>query len=529
MTVKTTIIPLDPEGVDRIAEEIQTFFEEQGLSRREVLRIRLTMETMLLRLLAWEERPKTVSLSLGKRFRRPTVLLRYDGGAFDPSVTAEGGEEWSGRILASLGLAPSWSFRAGRNTLQLRIPKASGRSQLFWLAVAVVLAVVLGMAGGLLSDPVRTILDDALLTPIFNAFLGLITTFAGPMIFMTIAAGVFSIGDTASLNRIGKTMFARYLGTAFLVSVLTLAVVRPFLSLVDGSGQGSSQIQQISEMLFEILSKNPIQPFLDANTLQIIVLGVFAGIVLLILGERAKHVQAFVEECSIVLQMMMEAVCRLIPLFVFVSLLRQIWSGAVGQLLGLWKPFLLYLLVNVVFLAILTAEVSLRTRTSPVLLLKKAAPATLVAFTTASSMAAYSLSQETCKQRLGIRPRLFDFCFPLGIVIYMPSGVTTFVLLAGYLAEVYRIPVSPSWMVLAVILAAFLSVAVPPTPGAMLTCYGILLVQLGIPIEAMLMAVTLNVVLDFFMTAVDVLALQLELTSQAKMLNMVDEEILRRP
>ena len=111
----------------------------------------------------------------------------------------------------------------------------------------------------------------------------------------------------------------------------------------------------------------------------------------------------------------------------------------------------------------------------------------------------------------------------------MPSGVTTFALLAGYLAEVYQIPVSPAWFVLAWILAAFLSVAVPPTPGAMLTCYGILLVQLGIPMEGMLLAVTLNVGLDFFMTAMDVLTLQLDLVSQGKLLRMLDEETLRAP
>ena len=526
--MKTTTVPLDPAGVDRMAEEIQRFFEDQGLRRQEAARVRLTMETLLLRLLEREERPETVLFSLGKGLQRLTVRLRYAGAPFDPAGT-QPEEAWNGRLLTTLGLAPTWGYRSGWNTVRIRILKPSGKSSLLRLAAAVALAAVLGAAGTLLPEAVRTGITDALLTPVFDAFLGLITTFAGPMIFMTIAAGVFGIGDTAALGRMGKTLFVRYLATAFLVSAMTLAVVRPFLSLAAGKGGGESQLRQISELLFGILSRNPIQPFLDANALQIIVLGVFTGVILLILGERVRTVQIFIEECGTALQMMMDVVCRLIPLFVFVSLLRQIWSGAMGQLLGLWKPFLLYLLVNGIFLAVLTAEVSLRARVSPVLLLKKEIPATLVAFTTASSMASYSTCQEACTKRLGIGARLFDFSFPLGLVIYMPSGVTTFALLAGYLAEVYQIPVSPSWFVLAWILAAFLSVAVPPTPGAMLTCYGILLVQLGIPMEGMLLAVTLNVVLDFFMTAMDVLTLQLDLVSQGKLLRMLDEETLRAP
>ena len=63
----------------------------------------------------------------------------------------------------------------------------------------------------------------------------------------------------------------------------------------------------------------------------------------------------------------------------------------------------------------------------------------------------------------------------------------------------------------------------------MLTCYGILLAQLKLPEEAILLAVALDVIMDFVMTGVDVLMLQLELVNQAQALNMLNHAKLSKP
>ena len=96
-----------------------------------------------------------------------------------------------------------------------------------------------------------------------------------------------------------------------------------------------------------------------------------------------------------------------------------------------------------------------------------------------------------------------------------------------FLAQLYGLEVNLSWYVMLFIIAAVLSFAVPPTPGAALTCYGIVLGQLGIPLEGMLMAVTLDIVFDFMSTGFDILLLQWELLIQADILQMLDHEKLK--
>ena len=128
---------------------------------------------------------------------------------------------------------------------------------------------------------------------------------------------------------------------------------------------------------------------------------------------------------------------------------------------------------------------------------------------------------------MGISKKLFDFGFPIGMVIYMPGPAIEFTVVTVFLAEIYGVEVNTSWYIMAGLLAAVLSIAVPPTPGAGLTCYGILLTQLNIPMEGMLMAVALNIVFDFLCTGVDVLLLQWELLCQADILHMLDHDKLK--
>ena len=63
-------------------------------------------------------------------------------------------------------------------------------------------------------------------------------------------------------------------------------------------------------------------------------------------------------------------------------------------------------------------------------------------------------------------------------------------------------------------------------PGGSLTCYTVLLAQLGIPAEAIGLAVAGNVILDFFMTSCGISCLQSELMLTSDRLGMLDHEAL---
>ena len=79
-----------------------------------------------------------------------------------------------------------------------------------------------------------------------------------------------------------------------------------------------------------------------------------------------------------------------------------------------------------------------------------------------------------------------------------------------------------------VLISSVLAIAVPPVPGAMLTCYGILLSQLGIPSEGLLLAAAMDIIMDFVFAGFIIVHLMIEMVLQAASLDMLDRSTIQR-
>ena len=96
------------------------------------------------------------------------------------------------------------------------------------------------------------------------------------------------------------------------------------------------------------------------------------------------------------------------------------------------------------------------------------------------------------------------------------------------LAEIFGVSISPEWLVTAVIISIVLAIAAPPVPGGALSCLTMLFVQLNIPAEGIPIIIALNIIMDFFATAVNLTCLQMDLVELAGDLNMLDYDKLRK-
>lgn len=522
---------LDNLSIQKATEDVAAFLENKKIDHHTALRIRLTLEELLLRIQEAENAPESVELLMKRRFSGISIILRYDGKKLDPTVSGHNeNDDLKTQILEKLGLAPIWRYRNGVNSVKLALNGVGGVNKLVILMFAVLSAILLGAAGDIIPEAARVGITNYLLTPISQAFTNLLNTFSGLMIFFVVSTGVFGMGDISSFSRIGKVVFTRCLVTVFVIAALAVSITAPFFYTGQSaaSDSGSSSFGSVVEMIFSVFPKNPVQPFLDGNSMQIIFLAIFVGVVILIMGKQAKPVAELFNGLDGIARTMIGIVTRFVPVFIFVSLLRQIWSGMTGQLLRMWKPFVLFLLANVIVIVIKLAITAFESKASPLLLLKKIMPACVVGFTTCSSIAAFPTSEKNCVNKLGVSKKLFDFAYPVSSVIFMPSTVIYFAVLVLAMADVYNIPITPVWLVTAVLLTAVLGIAVPPIPGAGLTCYGILFAQLGIPLDGIAVAATLAAGIDFFATASNLMMLQLEVTGQAKALSMLDKEKLMK-
>lgn len=76
------------------------------------------------------------------------------------------------------------------------------------------------------------------------------------------------------------------------------------------------------------------------------------------------------------------------------------------------------------------------------------------------------------------------------------------------------------------LISVILAIAAPPVPGGGLSCFALIIAQMGLPAESLALFCTLNIIPDFICTASNLSCLQLELTDLADSLDMLDREKL---
>ena len=523
-------VALDEGGIDVLSQLLAEGLERAGVNRKDIIRLRLAVEEILGLWKSAAENEMVCTFRCGTRLGRMYLEITAPGRRLDPDEMAEDEDSkmLCSNLLAQAGLAPVYSYQDGINRLALYPPRPQTISPLLQLLLAILGAVAVGAVLLALPAYVRET-AVGVVNPLFSALMGILQTLASPMIFLSVCWGILNIGDVHMLGRIGKLVLLRFLGAVFLLTAVTAAcLVWAFWPEGGATSMGENAAAQIYSMILGIIPTNVVTPFLEGNSLQIIFMAVCAGLVLLVLREKASALRVLLEQVNTAVQFMMETVSRYISLFVFVSLLSLMLSDALSNLGGVVKGLLLGMVACVVWPILYALWASVRLKVSFPVVARKQLPTYLIALSTASSSAALSTNLETCERRLGISGRMVHFAVPLGQVVFKTGGAVGFFVLALGLAEFYGVAMPLPWVFTGVITSVLLAIAAPPVPGGSLTCYTVLLTQLGIPSQAVGLAVAGNVLLDFFMTSCGISCLQSELMLSANKLGMLDRERLKK-
>ena len=521
---------LDHNGVAEIGKETESWLGTVGVTKATAAKTAFIMEDLMLQISDHYDQDINVTMTLGKRFGTPYMRIRYGGSPYNPlNVNESSLEKWTGYLTESMGLSPGWSYHQGKNELILREPRKGPSIELMML-LAALLAAVLGLAGPALPDGLREFLSLYIFTPVSDVFMSLLGLFAGLLIFLSVVSGICGIGSAAELGRVGKLMLSRYLSLTFIGCVVCILMARPFFSLAPSMHtEGSNAALRLIEMIEGIIPGDPISPFLNDNTLQLVFIAMVLGIIILLIGNETAAFTDLIFQFNKIVTRGITAVCKLLPIYIFCSVTLQFWESGAEMFIRLYKPLLICILISAVFVIVKAVMVGLSAQVSPVLLLRKVFPAMIIGFTTASSSAAFGTMSEIGKHKLGIEDHLDNMGIPIGAVLYCSSYTALFVLLAFYSAESYGVGGGFVWYVMAWLVCSIVAMACPPVSGGMLVCMGVLFSQLGIPSSAIALATTLSILMDFICTGARVGMLQMELTWQANKLGLIDKEKLQDP
>jgi len=398
------------------------------------------------------------------------------------------------------------------------------------VSIAVVSAVVISLLLKFFFPQVATVINEQAVTPVFDGMMNLLKTIAGPMIFLAVLSGIYGIGDLTILGKIGKQLLVRYVLMTYVCLITALVLLFFFVKVTPGEFSSSSgTFSAILSLIIQFIPTDIVSPFLSGNMLQIIFLAIACGIGMLILGKRVSSLCMIVDQIYSVVQLLMEAIGKMIPLFVFISLFGFVLSSSASQITSFILPVLL---ISTSFALIAIVNYGLRIKfkfnISLAKLFKKLLPTFIIALTTASSAAAFSVNVETCEKDLGIAPNLTKFAIPLGQVVYMPLAAIEFLSISMIMAQEYSVAITPVWIATAVFVCGILSIATPPIPGGALSILTVLFLQLNIPAEALAIAISIDLLTDYIVTAGDITCLQEELVLCAAQTGNLNIDKLRK-
>ena len=518
---------LSPSACDEISAEISEFCVKQHADGKDVIRYRLSAEGALLNWIDKGYGGRSVRLKAGRKLFSAYITIEMDGSPADPEMEqSEELGEYCNIILINLNLKPAYSYSNGRNSLYYRIRKKS-MPQFQVLCLVAVLSVFTGLFGVLfIPDGLRQMILETIINPVYDTFFNILGCIAGPMIFLSVAWGIYGIGDVETLGRIGRTMMLSFLKYVSLAAAGCVVFFPVLGNRFTNSSNQVSQFKAILEMILGIFPATVVEPFSTGNTLQIIFLAVVIGIALLYMQRQTREIAIAIGQINALMNFLMGLISRLVPFVIFMVMVSLIWSGDSSVITSVWKFMGIFLIALLAIALAYLLFTSAYQKVKPSVLIRKSLPTFLVALTSASSAAAFGTNVETCEKRYGIDPSLVSFGVPLGIVIHKPTTAAYNLIIVMYFASVYHVQCTPAWLLLAVFICIVVAVSAPPIPGGGAAAYAILFLQLGIPDEALAVALTLDIIADFLMTSFDMFTLQMALINISSKMNRIDKNTL---
>lgn len=520
---------LTSESCDEITGKVLEFCKEIGAESKDALRYSLSVDECLLYWLNNGLTGNSVALTMGKVLLFPFVQVEVKGEALNPYE--EHDEElgnYAETILLRLDLRPDYSYKDGNNSIRFRVKKKA-MGDMAKMGISFGLAIFIAVIGLMvIPEAVRGNIRETIISPVCNLFYKVMGCIAGPMIFVSVISGICGMGDTKMLGKIGKKILVTYVIVIILVTSCA-AVFFPFVG--PGLSSGTNDVVQIGSVPEKVLGLIPstiIEPFATGNIIQIILLANAIGAAILYLGaSRTDLVARFIEQTNTIIQHLMESIATILPYIISFVLIDVLWSSDIASIASTWKVLLALLIAFVLTLVCFIMFSSLRLKASPSILLKKVFPVMVVGFSTASTTSTLGATMESCRNSFGIKESLIKFGAPLGVILHKPVNSIYYLIIAFYFANVYDVECSVMWVIIAIVLSIIVSISVPPVAGGGAVVYSIIFPSLGIPMEAVALAIAIDVITDFFVTAFEVPLLPLTLANISRDLKMVDLDILR--
>jgi Na+/H+-dicarboxylate symporter len=401
------------------------------------------------------------------------------------------------------------------------------------LAAGAVVGALVNLAGQA-QPAVHTWLTEGLFHVVGRLFIASLMMLVVPLVFLSLVTGTSKLSDPKRLGRLGLRTIGLYLATTAIAVTFALT-----LALLFDPGKGAdlplreftpSAAPSLMDVLIGLVPTNPVKAMAEGNMLQIIVFSILVGLALVLAGETGRRVSAQFEDWNEIVMKLVGIVMKLAPYGVFALIAKL--AAETG--LASFKPLLSYFLLVLSALllhAFITYPLLLKALSglNPLIFMRKMRTPQLFAFSTASSNATIPVTLRTVEKNLGVNNSVASFTVPLGATINMDGTAIMQGVAVVFLAQIYGMDLNLAQIMMVVLMATLASIGTAGVPGVGMIMLGMVLVQVGLPPEAIGYIIGIDRLLDMVRTAVNITGDAMVTTVVAKWEGELDEITFEDP
>lgn len=513
-----------PESIAEALDFLQNALSELQLSTRKINSAMLSAEELIVKMLSSSAKGK-LHISVDSLLGSVYIRISAPGESFSLETTGVMTEDimddaWAPEAEMAIR---SMILNARRNEIRLRhrlgvntailTVKKSEHANLILTVSSLAAGLLFGLLLRLLTPAgFSNWISENIFSLISSLYMNAIMMLVAPLVFFSMASCISQFTDLRSLGRLGAKVMGFYQVTTMIAITLGFGVFQVFQpgnpALLNAIVQESDTAQTVSvsirETILNIVPNNFAGAFLNADMIQLIVMGILLGSCVSGLGKYSESVQNMLDAMNELFSRAITLVVKIMPFIIFCSmanLMLTMETSSMMSLLGIAGSCYLFAVLMLCVYGLLLLTIG---RLNPLPFFRHFFPVMVTALSLSSSSAVMPTSMKTLDQKMGVSRKIYSFSIPLGTTINMDG--TSFLLIVTTLAmgKVVGVSFGGNQLFSLILTVILLSLGSPGVPGAAIICQAMLLRQFGIPVELASLLFGIIALIDPILTLVNV-------------------------
>ena len=343
-----------------------------------------------------------------------------------------------------------------------------------------------------------------------SVFLKVLKMLVVPIVFFSLVSGVANLNNIASLGRIGLKTLSLYIFTTILAITISLSVgniLDPGSAVSVVSEEKILNINSppsIGSVFLNIIPENPFKSLVEGDMLQIIFFAILFGGCMASIKQNKVLLDIVFKLNDLVLKML-EVLMKMAPLGIFCLIAKTFSSQGIDSILELLKYFIGVVIVLFIHLFVVYLPlVKLIAKVNIINFFSGLKQALLFAFSTSSSSATIPITLNNLEKSFNVKKKVSSFTVPLGATINMDGTAIMQGMATIFISNFYGIELVFTDFLTIIVTAALASIGTAGVPGVGMIMLGMVLNQVGLPLEGIAIVMGVDRLLDMLRTSLNV-------------------------